>query len=204
RGARPRTCRGRRARRRLYGRRPRVGPLPARRAACGQACHEPRAATRHAGRDAPPSRGSNRRGARANPGRGAARASGRRAPSDPCSGTRRRAERLRMKAAVALAIAVAATQAGAHPLGNFTTNRQARLTIAPDSLAVHYVVDLAELPTYRAVQAMDANGDGQADVGERAAWVAGLATDVERTLRVTVDGAAAALRRPPPEANILP
>src|SRR5262249_32901987 len=186
----------------LHRRRPRVGPLPARRAPRGQARHDPRAATRHAGRFAPPSRGGDRRGARTNAGRRAARASGRRPRSG--AGAYGRAEALRMKAAVMLAIAVAATGAAAHPLGNFTTNRQARLTIAPDTLTVRYVVDLAELPTYRAVQAMDANGDGQADGAERAAWVAGLATDVERTLRVTVDGAAAALRRPPPEANILP
>ena len=109
-----------------------------------------------------------------------------------------------MKAAVVLAIAVATTQAVAHPLGNFTTNRQARLTIAPDTLTVRYIVDLAELPTYRAVQGMDANGDGQADVAERAAWAAALATDVERALRVTVDGGAAALHAIRQDATMLP
>jgi ABC-type nickel/cobalt efflux system permease component RcnA len=109
-----------------------------------------------------------------------------------------------MRAAVAVAIAIAATGAGAHPLGNFTTNRQARIAIAPDVLTVRYVVDLAELPSYRAIQAMDANANGQADDSERAAWAAGLAGDVERDLHVSIDGTAATLDAVGRDATILP
>ena len=41
--------------------------------------------------------------------------------------------------------------ASAHPLGNFTINRFARVEVAGDRLYVRYVVDLAEIPTLQRV-----------------------------------------------------
>jgi nickel/cobalt transporter (NicO) family protein len=41
--------------------------------------------------------------------------------------------------------------AAAHPLGNFTINRFARVTVAGDRLYVRYVIDLAEIPTLQGV-----------------------------------------------------
>ena len=38
--------------------------------------------------------------------------------------------------------------ASAHPLGNFSTNRYSRLEVGPDGLRVHYILDLAEIPTF--------------------------------------------------------
>ena len=97
---------------------------------------------------------------------------------------------------VILALVLAAgvvTAAAAHPLGNFTTNRQARVALAPGALTVRYVVDLAELPAYRALAAMDANGDGMADETERDAWATRTAADVARNLHVAIDGASVTL-----------
>ena len=45
--------------------------------------------------------------------------------------------------AVTLALAVAGT-AGAHPLGNFSTNRYAALDVAPRAVRITYVFDMAE------------------------------------------------------------
>jgi nickel/cobalt exporter len=90
--------------------------------------------------------------------------------------------------------AFAASAASAHPLGNFTTNRQARITIESGRLAARYVVDMAELPAYRTLAEMDANGDGSADDGEHAAWAARLGADVARNLHVTIDGHETPLR----------
>jgi ABC-type nickel/cobalt efflux system permease component RcnA len=70
-----------------------------------------------------------------------------------------------------------------HPLGNFTTNRQARVTIATDRVQVRYVVDVAEIPTHRMLAEVDANG-----------WSARIADGVARDLHVSVDGQALALR----------
>jgi len=50
---------------------------------------------------------------------------------------------------VALAAAAAAS---AHPLGNFTINRFARVEVSGQRLYVRYVLDLAEIPTYQARQ----------------------------------------------------
>jgi len=60
--------------------------------------------------------------------------------------------------------------ASAHPLGNFTINRFARIEVAGDRLYVRYVVDMAEIPTLQRVPVR----------------IGGL--------RVTVDGRPAALR----------
>jgi len=104
---------------------------------------------------------------------------------------------------VVAALSLAATSF-AHPLGNFTTNRQALVTIAPDALAVRYVVDIAELPAFRTLAEIDANADGTADQAERDAWAGRLAGEIARNLQLTVDGAALTLRPIAHEASIVP
>ena len=59
-----------------------------------------------------------------------------------------------MKRLVLLFVAVAAlvlpVAAAAHPLGNFTVNRFSRIDVAGPRVYVHYVLDLAEIPTFQA------------------------------------------------------
>lgn len=57
--------------------------------------------------------------------------------------------------------------AAAHPLGNFTANTAAALTIRPDRVDVDYVVDLAEIPALRELQRLDDDGDGDVPAVER-------------------------------------
>ena len=61
-----------------------------------------------------------------------------------------------MKKLVVVLAAVAAllvpVAAQAHPLGNFTINRFARVEVAGDRLYVRYVLDMAEIPTFQARQ----------------------------------------------------
>jgi ABC-type nickel/cobalt efflux system permease component RcnA len=52
---------------------------------------------------------------------------------------------------VTLLFLLAPAGAFAHPLGNFTVNRFARVEIAGDRLYVRYVVDMAEIPTLQRV-----------------------------------------------------
>jgi len=54
--------------------------------------------------------------------------------------------------AVLAAAFVAPAAAQAHPLGNFTINRFARVEVAGHRLYVRYVLDMAEIPTYQAQQ----------------------------------------------------
>jgi ABC-type nickel/cobalt efflux system permease component RcnA len=52
-----------------------------------------------------------------------------------------------------LVLALAApAAAGAHPLGNFTVNRFARVEVAGERLYARYVLDMAEIPAYEARQ----------------------------------------------------
>jgi nickel/cobalt transporter (NicO) family protein len=72
-----------------------------------------------------------------------------------------------------LAALVMPAGAMAHPLGNFTVNRFSAVQLSGDDVFVHYVLDLAEIPTYQ---------EG-ARVREP-----GFATDVARRLVLEVDG----------------
>ncbi len=82
-----------------------------------------------------------------------------------------------------------AVPAHAHPLGNFTVNHFARLEISPARIRVHYVVDMAEIPTYQEVQTLDADGDGQPSQTELDAYAARTAREYANGLTLTVDDA---------------
>ena len=88
-----------------------------------------------------------------------------------------------MKKLLLLVVAVCAlavtAAASAHPLGNFTINRFARVEVSGDRLYVRYVLDMAEIPTYEARQQ---GIDGKAYVAR-----------VARGLHVTLGGRPVAL-----------
>jgi nickel/cobalt transporter (NicO) family protein len=92
-----------------------------------------------------------------------------------------------MRTLVALSLALP-TLAVAHPLGNFTINRYAAVHVAPHALAVRYVVDMAEIPAYEEIAAIDTDGNGTLDPSERAAYLARIPGDLARGLSLTVDG----------------
>jgi nickel/cobalt transporter (NicO) family protein len=69
--------------------------------------------------------------------------------------------------------------ASAHPLGNFTVNRYARVEISNQIVRVYYVLDEAEIPTFQDRSSLDPDPRGFA--AQRAAVIAGH-------LKVTVDG----------------
>ncbi len=58
----------------------------------------------------------------------------------------------------AVAVLVAPTVASAHPLGNFTVNRYAGIDVSGDRVYLHYVLDLAEIPTFQLGDAVRARG----------------------------------------------
>ena len=97
------------------------------------------------------------------------------------------------RALVALALAGVPALAVAHPLGNFTVNRWTAVRIAPGTVAVRYVVDLAEIPTFQEMRRLDADGDGTIDAGERDVYVARMGGELGPNLVLTVDGQPLAL-----------
>lgn len=107
----------------------------------------------------------------------------------------------RLLAALAMAAGLTAgtalltpAPASAHPLGNFTVNRYSGLDLSPGTIRVLYVLDMAEIPTYQEMPAIDANGDGTADEGERQAWADRMAPVLLSRVSLTVGGAPVALR----------
>src|SRR5687768_14425222 len=83
------------------------------------------------------------------------------------------------------ALLVTAAPAAAHPLGNFTTNRYARVEVGAEVVRVRYVLDEAELVAFRARAELARDRDGVA-----AARIA----EIAQGLRLEIDGRTAALR----------
>ena len=89
-----------------------------------------------------------------------------------------------LTAATALAL-VPATEASAHPLGNFTVNRYDGLVAAPGELRVRHVEDLAEIPATQAAPDLAELGHG--------AWARRRCASAARDSAVRADGRPAPL-----------
>jgi ABC-type nickel/cobalt efflux system permease component RcnA len=87
-------------------------------------------------------------------------------------------KRLLLIAAV-LATLLVPAGASAHPLGNFTVNRHTEIELSGGRIYLHYVLDLAEIPTFQL-------GDRVRD--------AGFAREAGRSLDLRIDGRRAPLR----------
>lgn len=81
--------------------------------------------------------------------------------------------------------AAGATPAGAHPLGNFTTNRYARVEVGATVVRIHYVLDEAELVAFR-------NREELAGMG-RERYGAQRVEEIRSNLRLDLDGRPAPL-----------
>ena len=78
--------------------------------------------------------------------------------------------------------------AAAHPLGNFTTNLYAGIALYADALRVRYVVDMAEIPAFREIGAIDRDGDGAVGETEAAAYLEEVVPRLVGALSLLVDG----------------
>ncbi len=78
--------------------------------------------------------------------------------------------------------------ASAHPLGNFTVNRAIVIEIG-HGIDVRYVIDMAEIPAFEAIQDLDTNGDGTTSEREAADYAATACAGAMADLVVTIDAA---------------
>ena len=85
-------------------------------------------------------------------------------------------------ALAAAALAITAAPAAAHPLGNFSTNHLTVVRVGADRIDVRYILDLAEIPTFR---------ERDVPAAER---LARLRDRVHSGVAVTVGGRSVALR----------
>ncbi|MEP6820270.1 MAG: sulfite exporter TauE/SafE family protein [bacterium] len=80
----------------------------------------------------------------------------------------------------------------AHPLGNFTINHFARIEVGGEQIKVHYVIDMAEIPTFQELQALMTNSDAPPSRVELDAYAGRIAPRYADGLLLIVDG----VRRP--------
>jgi nickel/cobalt exporter len=73
----------------------------------------------------------------------------------------------------------------AHPLGNFTINHYSRIEPAGNAIQLHYVLDMAEIPTFQDKSKIDPNPDAYGDA---------KANELSRNLHLTLDGKPTALQ----------
>ena len=77
------------------------------------------------------------------------------------------------------------TVASAHPLGNFTINRYARIELHPNQIYLRYVLDMAEIPTFQEKDQIDLDRDGHIDVEEEAAYLASQTAQLKTAMTLT-------------------
>jgi ABC-type nickel/cobalt efflux system permease component RcnA len=90
--------------------------------------------------------------------------------------------------AVFLFALCASALVAAHPLGQLSINHFARITSGADRVAMRYVVDLAELPTYQESQTIDADSNGGISKQELNAYLDRVAPEYAANLHLTADG----------------
>jgi ABC-type nickel/cobalt efflux system permease component RcnA len=90
-------------------------------------------------------------------------------------------------ALVAALVALLPTIAAAHPLGNFTINRFTRIEPGPERIAIHFVVDMAEIPAFQELTRLGAaDGSLAADAADR--YARQRAEELRGQLKLSVDG----------------
>ncbi|HEX5825342.1 MAG TPA: hypothetical protein VFY18_12870, partial [Candidatus Limnocylindrales bacterium] len=81
----------------------------------------------------------------------------------------------------------------AHPLGNFTINHYAGITVSPAAIHLDVVIDMAEIPAFQERRTMDADGDGTVDDAEAGAGATADCAALVTSLSLTREGARLAL-----------
>jgi ABC-type nickel/cobalt efflux system permease component RcnA len=79
-------------------------------------------------------------------------------------------------------------EVSAHPLGNFTVNRYARIEVDEGGVALRYAVDYAEIPAFQEIRAFDRDGDGAFSEAETSAYLAARVSELASRLELTLNG----------------
>ena len=90
---------------------------------------------------------------------------------------------------LALGLTFASVRAtAAHPLGNFTVNRYAGLSVQREAILIGYIIDMAEIPAYQEItQQIDRNHDRATDETENAAYREYQCSEFPKNLTLTLN-----------------
>lgn len=86
---------------------------------------------------------------------------------------------------VLAAVAWPRDAAQAHPLGNFTINHSTTITVEPEQVLVHRVLELAEIPAFRILQDLETDDSG---VVLTEPWAVENADLLRAAMTISVDG----------------
>ncbi|MGQ0794102.1 MAG: nickel/cobalt transporter [Deltaproteobacteria bacterium] len=92
-----------------------------------------------------------------------------------------------------LVLIAAPIAALAHPMGNFSINHYARIEVGRDAASIGYIIDMAEIPTYQEMSAIDADGDKNPSPDEQRLYAASKIEELKRGLSLNLNGAPATL-----------
>ena len=92
----------------------------------------------------------------------------------------------------------------AHPLGNFTVNLYSRLDLYSDVIRIRYVLDMAEIPTFQEMEAIDTDGDGRVSDAESQRYLAQKTDELRRRLHLSVSGSRSPLEVRSQQLRFLP
>lgn len=82
----------------------------------------------------------------------------------------------------------------AHPLGNFTINHFTKIMPDQSQVRMHYVIDMAEIPAFQAMQQMTKDSKGNPTTAALNTYLETIASQYAAGLKLTVDGNSVPLR----------
>ena len=93
-----------------------------------------------------------------------------------------------------VAILLTAVSSAAHPLGNFSVNQFTWIEVGKKRVAIRYVLDMAEIPTFQLKGEIDANRDGGVSDAELDLYAEKMTPEIVSKLWLTINEEPLAIR----------
>ena len=103
-------------------------------------------------------------------------------------------KRLALSVLFSVVMFLGASVAYAHPLGNFSTNHFTRIEVGVDQIKLHYVIDMAEIPTFQELQRLNGNGNSAPSKAELDTYAVRVTERYKDGLLLFIDDARVTLR----------
>ncbi len=95
---------------------------------------------------------------------------------------------LSLSVLVCMVAVFAPRPASAHPMGNFSINQYSAITVGTDHVDIHYIVDMAEIPTFSELATIREDRNTNLTKAERAGYIARKVGELLPGLSLSVNG----------------